>query len=289
MNFGNKIYPSDWLFRVFLIPFSFLGGESISKEMLVFFFVLSGFSMFCFGRKTLKLNYYWSLIAGLVYIFSPIVFTRLVAGHIYYMIGYALMPFLLITFCKAKEAEKKQFQYAVASGLLFGLVGIQLQFLVMAFIILIILVLINYKKLKNGLLSLTFTAIIGSLLHLPWILPLALTPPIGVTSIGQTFLSYPEITTSPTLLESIRIIGYKIQPYSYTNLVAQGIIPPWILITDFLMPIIVTIAIIRKRDKYTIGFGLILIIGIFLLKGPNPPFANIFILLFRYTPLVIFR
>ncbi|MFX0203196.1 MAG: hypothetical protein ACFFCW_44400, partial [Candidatus Hodarchaeota archaeon] len=289
MNFGNKIYPSDWLFRVSLVPFAFLGGEIVSKGILVFFMTLSGFSLFCFGRKILKLDYYWSLIVGLIYIFSPIIFTRSIAGHIYYLIGYALMPLLLLFFCKTQEVEEKKLQYAVASGLLFGLVGIQIQFFVMAFIILIIFVFVNYKKLRNGLLSLALIIIIGSLLHFPWILPLAITSATVVTSTGQAFLSYHEIITSPTLLESIRILGYNIHPYSYTRLIAQGIIPSWILFTNFLMPIIATLALIRKKGKYTVGFGLALIIGIFLSKGTSPPLEDIFILFFKSTPLIVFR
>ncbi|MGQ9744218.1 MAG: carbohydrate binding domain-containing protein [Candidatus Bathycorpusculaceae bacterium] len=244
--------------------------------------------MFCFGRIILKLNYYCSLIAGLIYVFSPIVFTRAVAGHIYYLIGYSLTPFLLTAFYKTQETKEKKIPYSIISGILFGLIGVQIQFFIMTFIILIILVLVNYKKLKNSLLSLILTAIIGSLLHLPWILPLVLTPATAVTSIGQTFLSYHEITSSPTLLESIRVLGYNIHPYSYLSLIAKGIIPRWILITNFLMPIIATIALIWGK-KYTIGFGLILIIGIFLSKGISPPLEDIFILIFKYMPLIIFR
>src|SRR5215211_5269195 len=32
---GNKIYPTDWFLRIIFIPFSFLGGEVISKGLLV--------------------------------------------------------------------------------------------------------------------------------------------------------------------------------------------------------------------------------------------------------------
>ncbi len=288
VNFENKIYPSDWLFRVLLTPFAFWGGEAVSKVMLVVVMTLSGLFMFFFGRTSLKLGYYWSLISGLIYFFSPIVFTKSVAGHIYYMVGYALAPLLLLFFSKAQEDEKK-FHYAVASGLLFGVIGVQIQFFVMTFIILVILVLVDFKRVKNGLSSLTLTTIIGSLLHLPWILPLVLTPPAAVTSVTQTFLSYHEILNSPTLSESIRVIGYNIQPYSYTRLTGQGIIPGLILIADFVMPVIAAVALIGKKNKYTISFGLILVIGIFLSKGTSPPLENIFILIFEYTPLIIFR
>ncbi|MEM3587228.1 MAG: hypothetical protein QXO71_07915, partial [Candidatus Jordarchaeaceae archaeon] len=289
IDYGNKNYPSDWLLRIFLIPFAFLGGELVSKSILVFFITLSGFSMFCFGSKTLKLNYYLSLLAGLIYIFSPIVFTRAVAGHIYYLIGYSFTPFLLTTFHKAQEKKEKRVSYAVISGVLLGVVGVQIQFFLMVFILLLLLTLLDYKNLKNGLFILVLTVIIGLSLHLPWILPLALNPLSALTLPRGTFLSYHEIVSSPTLLESIRVIGYKIHSYSYTNLIAQGVIPKWILITNFLTPFLAILALIQKKDKYTLGFGLILIIGVFLSKGISPPFEDFFLLLFKYTPLIIFR
>ena len=61
LTLGNKIYPSDWIFRILLLPFSFLGGEIISKGMIICFCTLSGFSMFYLGR-TLKLSYLSSYI-----------------------------------------------------------------------------------------------------------------------------------------------------------------------------------------------------------------------------------
>ncbi|UCE29265.1 MAG: hypothetical protein JSV85_00550, partial [Candidatus Bathyarchaeota archaeon] len=289
MNLGNKIYPSDWLFRVLLIPFAFLGGETVSKWMLVSVLTLSGLSTFFFGRRTLKLGYHWSLIAGLIYLFSPLIFTRSVAGHIYYLVGYALTPLLLLCFCRAQEEREKRFQHAVASGLLFGLIGVQIQFFIMIFTILLIFAFLNREKLENNLVSLGLTLTIGSLLHLPWILPLALAPAAVSTLTVQTFLSYHEILTSPTLLESIRVIGYNMQPYGYTRLIAQGLIPRWVLTANFLMPFIAVIALLRRKDRYTMGFGVILVIGIFLSKGTNPPLEGIFISLFRYTPLVVFR
>lgn len=284
---GNKVYPSDWLFRILLIPFAFFGGEIISKSMLLLFITLSGFSMFHFGNKTLKLDYYWSFIAGLIYIFSPIIFTKAVAGHMYYLVGYSLTPLLLMVFHKAQEAKKNILAYSIVSGIIFGFTGVQIHFFVMNFIIVLLLVLINYNNLKKSLFVFVLTVLIGLFLHLPWLLPMSLTPPTITTL--KTFLTYHEMINSSTLLESIRILGYNIQPYSYTKLVAQGIVPYWILIGNFLTPIIAALALIIKRDKYTLTFGLILIIGIFISKGINPPFEDVFILLFKHTPLVIFR
>ncbi|MDH5266303.1 MAG: hypothetical protein OEW62_01340 [Candidatus Bathyarchaeota archaeon] len=286
-NLGNKVYPSDWLFRILLVPFAFLGGEIVSKGMLIFFITLSGFFMFYFG-KTLKLSYFSSLIGGLIYVFSPIVFTKAVAGYVYYLLGYALTPFLLVVFFKAQRNKEKRLTYSIISGLIFGLIGTQIQFFIMGFTILLTLVLIDYRNLKNGLIVLTSTTVIGSVLHFPWILPLILTPSTTSPS-TQTFLAYHEITSCSTILESIRVVGYKIQPYSYTQLISQGIVPSWIFYTNFLMPIIASLALLLKRNRYTIGFGAMVGLGVFLLKGINPPLEDLFIVAFQYTPLVIFR
>ncbi len=287
LTIGNKIYPSDWMFRILLVPFAFFGGEIISKGLLLFFITLSGFSMFYFGR-TIKLSYLSSLLAGLIFLFSPIIFTRAIAGHIYYLLGYSLAPLLLVAFIKAQKDVKNRLKFSIVAGFIFAIMGTQIQFFVMGFLILLPLILFDLKKLKSNSVILMLTLTIGFLMHLPWILPLMLTT-VSASISTQFFLAYHEIISSPTLLESIRVIGYATQPYSYTQLVTQGIMPQWLFYTNFLMPIMAFFVLMVKRNKYTIGFSAIAILGIFLSKGINPPFENIFILAFQYTPLIIFR
>ena len=131
---GNKLYPTDWIFRVSVIPFSFLGGEVLSKMLLVFILTLSGFSAFCLAKQ-LKLGSFYSFAGGILYIFSPIIFSRIVAGHIYYLIAYSLSPLILSSFLKGREEDNKK--YFVVSGLLTSFAIIQFQFLIMIFIILL--------------------------------------------------------------------------------------------------------------------------------------------------------
>src|SRR6266487_1434550 len=83
---GSKLYPTDWIIRLSLFPFTFLGGEILSKGLLIISVTLSGFGAFCLGRQ-LKLSSYVSFAIGILYIFSPIIFTRIVAGYIYYLIA----------------------------------------------------------------------------------------------------------------------------------------------------------------------------------------------------------
>jgi len=60
-QYGNKPFPTDWLTRVALyLPFSFLGGEVLSKGFLVSVLALSGFTSYCLGRRIR--SSWWELI-----------------------------------------------------------------------------------------------------------------------------------------------------------------------------------------------------------------------------------
>ena len=93
---------------------------------------------------------------------------------------------------------------------------------------------------------------------------------------GSQLLSFHLVLNAADLLKSFRLLGYDPNPYSYGNLYRDGIIPPFIFYLDFLLPIIGFSALLFKRDKYTISFATISLLGLFLLKGLNPPFADVF-------------
>ena len=148
---GNKGYDTDWLLKLIFLPLPFLGGEVLSKTLLLFIITFSGFGAFCLGRR-LKLSWYVSFAAGILYIFSPIVFTRIVAGHLYYLIAYLLAPFVVGNFLKGKEENNNR--YLIIAGLLLSIAVVQLQFLVMILFILIIFSLIDFQKIKKGIIGL---------------------------------------------------------------------------------------------------------------------------------------
>ena len=67
-----------------------------------------------------------------------------------------------------------------------------------------------------------------------------------------------------------------------------GIMPPWIFYLDFILPIVGFSVLLFRRDKYTLSFAILSIIGLFLLKGLNPPFSGLFLFLFTHG-FYIFR
>jgi hypothetical protein len=297
---GNTVYFTDWIFRLSLVPFSFLDGETLTKGLLTLIITLSGFSAFCLGRR-LGLNQYSSFAVGILYIFSPIIFTRIVAGHIYYLIAYFLSPLILTLFLKGKEDKKNKInKYFIIAGILTSVAVIQLQFLVMIFIILLVFSLVDIKNIKISALGLIVVFSITFLIDLsPIVLSQTL---VKNTNSYPSFnpvelFSYHEIVSAANLTKSFRLLGYESHSYSYTKIGTPedplhnfnaGTMPSWIFYFDFLLPIVGFSALIFRRDKYAISFAAISLIGLFLLKGLNSPFPSVFRFIFIHG-FYIFR
>ena len=227
-QYGNKPYPTDWLLRAALyLPFSFLGGEVLSKGFLVSILSLSGFTSYCLGRQ-LKLSSYSSFAVGVLYIFSPIVFTRIVAGYIWYLVAYFLTPLILTVYLKGRM--KNKIKYFIICGILIAFGISQIQFLVIIFLILVVFSLIDFGNIRKNMLRLLVIFSIAFMITLfPIILAQSLKGPDTNTSFrGSQLLSFHLVLNAADLLKSFRLLGYDPNPYSYGNLYRDGIIPPFI-------------------------------------------------------------
>ena len=231
-NGGNKLYSTDWIFRLSLIPFSFLDGEILTKGILFLLITLSGFGAFCLGKQ-LKLSPFSSFAAGILFIFSPIVFTRIVAGHIYYLIAYFLSPFIVTFFLRGRKEQEKQkqqgkekkeprknnFKYFIIAGALTSFATIQLHFFVMIFIVLSVLSIVDFGRIKKSAIGLTIVFSIAPLINLS---PILLSDFLYNKTISSSrfsnplqILSYNEITHAVSLTKSLRLLGYESHSYSY--------------------------------------------------------------------------
>jgi hypothetical protein len=291
---GNKVYGTDWIFKLIVLPFTFFGGEVLSKGLVILIVTMSGFGAFCLGRR-LKLGPYAAFAAGTFYVLSPIVYTRIVAGHLYYLVAYFLSPIILWSFLKGKE--NNNIKYFIISALLLSLAAIQLQFIVMIILILIVFTFIDIKKIKKGIVGLLIVVSISLVITLsPIVLPQLLVKNSEIPFSPTQLLSYHGLTRASDLAESFRMLGYANQPYSYLNLGTSGdlfetnggIMPDWIFYLDFVLPVIGFSVLLFRRDRYTLSFAIIAIVGLFLMKGLNLPFPNIFGFLFL-KGLYIFR
>lgn len=70
--------------------------------------------------------------AALFYALSPVAFTRIAAGHLAYLLAYALLPFAVCLACRA--IERPRAAAAIALGVVVGVAGSQIQFLAIAWL-----------------------------------------------------------------------------------------------------------------------------------------------------------
>ena len=67
------------------------------------------------------------------------------------------------------------------------------------------------------------------------------------------------------------------------------VIPEWVFKLDIVIPILgFSSLILYKKNRYVIALSFISLLGLFLLKGTNPPFSNVFEFLFIHG-LYVFR
>jgi hypothetical protein len=285
---GYKVFDTDWIIKLTLLPIAFLGGELLSKGLLILIVTMSGFGAFCLGRR-LNLSWYASFAAGILYIFSPIIFTRIIAGHLYYLIGYFLTPLILSNFLQGKEQNNKK--YFIVAGLLLSFAVIQIQFLVLVFVILLVFTLIDFKQIKKAAIGLFIVISITLLItYSPILLPQLLLRGAEIPFNVNQLLTYRALASASDLAKSFRLLGYEAQPYSYLNLGTSndlfatnaGLMPSWIFYLDFVLPIVGFSVLLFRKDRYTISLAVISIIGLYLLKGLNPPFPGVFEFLFKH-------
>lgn len=167
-------YLSDFLLRIILGSVSLLGigGNIISKFILIFFVIASGwFSTKYFFQQTN--NKIASIFSSLIYVFNPLTFNKIISGHVNYLIAYALAPLLLLSFSNFQAAPSscrpKNIFWLVLSGIIFAILGIQIQFPLLLVFVIVALNLIFPKSWKKTILGLLTCGLMAFLIHLPWL------------------------------------------------------------------------------------------------------------------------
>ncbi len=241
-------------FSFFILSLLGFGGVFITKFIVFFSIFLSSFFMYVYLRsKDLK----YSFLGGVIYGFSPVLFNKIIAGHIFYLICYSIAPLFFYTF------SKKSKLYLLLSILIFSVFYIQIQFVFMITFILFVYSIFN-RKMKKFLLVVVF----GSLLQID-IIP----SHFGEDYIDMIFRTTSEDSirrSSPSPLAIPFMLGYIYLVNSFKN------IP--ILFFVWVINLIILFLMVFRKIKFS-PFLLTLIVGLFFVKGYNPPLGELFNLL----------
>lgn len=199
-----------------------------------------------------------ALVPAAMYAFSPVAFTRLAAGHVPYLVAYALLPFAL---GYAKRAlERGDTRAAIAMGLLLGLAACQVQFLAIGWIAVAVLACVLNRS--PGWTGRFAVALIVSLaVQLQWLLPLAVSSTAALYS-GQPALISFEYNNSAVPASAAIALGYFPHYYERHALPATF----WVLYAIVAGGLIAAFCANRRRAAIALTLtvlGFILVAGLY--------------------------
>ncbi|WP_243362051.1 DUF2079 domain-containing protein [Fundidesulfovibrio terrae] len=120
-------FKLELLYWQLITPLAAIGGEWMSKLLPWAFVTASGLAMLPLARR-LGLNWFYATLAALFYGLSPYTYSRVVAGHMPMLAGFALIPLLLLAFFNLVERVRLKGRLSprlvIVCGLTLGLTSL---------------------------------------------------------------------------------------------------------------------------------------------------------------------
>jgi hypothetical protein len=265
-SFGYPIFYGTQ-FNFILLLFGLISDVVLATKLYVYaVFLLAGFSMYFFSYHYTN-HHAASLLAAVVFIFNPIFLLEVYAGHHTIIFGYALAPFVFLTFDRALITGKMQ-DIILSTALLTTLfiaghpqtIYIFGSFLVL-FALLELLIPRNGKRRREALKR---VAKVSSLVIAFWVLLSAYEIlPVGFNVMRSSVLFS---------------LGYTIEDaFAYSGEVYYIY---WVGI-----PLLVLLTVFLRKNRYAFFFSLSSLVSSIISVGPYPPFGGIFTWAFTHVPL----
>jgi hypothetical protein len=199
---------------------------------------------------------------ALFYATTPVVFTRIAAGHLAYLLAYALLPIVVVL--ARRTLEERRWISAVALGLAIGFAGSQIQFL--AIVWLAIVPLASFASRVDGWFPrLAAAAGIAVAVQLQCLLPLALGSTATLYSAQRALLSF-EYNNSSPFADAVVMLGYFTHYYEFA---AQ----PWSYgVLYAVVAVAIVLGIVAARRFGTYAFVLF-VLGVVLTAGLYGPLS----------------
>ncbi len=286
-------FRTGGLLSLFALPFSSLGGVLYSRLYIIIPMFLSALCMRRLASETLGLGAWWSTAAGALYMFSPVVFSRVMAGH-NLLFPYALLPLLYVYVTRTVEGcagDQFPIKDAVAAGLLLGLEAIHASMMVLALIVvagvILFSLIVSTRRLRIALAALMVFGIFA-LLNAYWALPVG----IGYTTSGTLYHSGSAIEspsestaasvvtqrqnlfieTNQPMSDALRMNSFPGYGPEFTFPVPSLLATPW-LVVSYLLPILAFGILLTgngRRQHITI-LALTGLLGATLVTGATTP------------------
>lgn len=267
------VWALPWYFAKFF-NWDFAIWERISYFLPILFFSVCGtYKLFNYLFKEENLSAYLSIF---IYLFNTYVLV-LQTWHITLACAYAIFPLAFYYFCKGVGGESKR--DISLSAFIFVLLGFyETRMLFVSWIILLIYVIIFYKKISIWNLIIFWGILLG--LNIFRLIPLKY---IGLDS--QNVLWRSLFGVWYRTVENALTIHHSWWHLDWVK-VFEAVHSQWFL---FVFPAILLILEIVKRkelfkNKYFLFSIIVLILGVFLWKSANPPFGDIYLWMYENIP-----
>ncbi len=272
-----------------MLIYSVCQSGAVTVKIFMFStFIVAGFSMYAFAYHYTR-NNLAALSASLVYILNQWFFTQFTEGHIGILFGYALAPLLFLLLNRALKHGRFKDLTMFAVGLSICLTAFN-PLLVVIYMVFLALFTVFYlftpqnkfhfwNRTKRFLKVVVFSGTIFLFLSAFYIMPFMnnIRAPFYSAEFGYTieeaYMNSYQNMSDAFVLGGVEQYGY-INIVDVTSEISLQIMPVSLIM--FAIFLIAYSTVLIKTDRYTLFFLIACLVSIFLAKGPNPPYGNIF-------------
>lgn len=277
----------------------------IQALFFLFLFFIASYSVFLLTKELFpKLETKYLYISAIFYVFNPISLINVWNRFLYnYMSFWALLPLLLWLFIKGLKTKK--YFYSLSTALVtiffsFALSSTVFNILLWALLLYAVLFffLIDLKNLKFYISYFCLSLLLYSLFNLWWISQFFnfIFSSSFSTNVDKFFTTEGNLSGLSSISQRLGSL-IDVLRFSHTTFLNDG--PSWVRIytsplvvfIEFLITGLILWTIYKlKSNKNILFLGILFTLSIFLMKGNNPPFGEIFQFFFEhFTFLQVFR
>lgn len=237
----------SWLGLAFWMGLTLFGAGCACAYMLRAFGVRSRIAAF---------------VAAVFYVTSPVVFTRIAAGHLAYLLAYALLP--AIVALARRTIEERRLLPSILLGLAIGFAASQIQFLITAWLAVVPLAFF-VNRVNGWIARLALAAAIAVAVQLQSLLPMALSSTAAIYEAQRALVSF-EYNNSSPLADAPIMLGY------FTHYYESAALPSayWVLYALLAVAIVLAVAATRRFGGYAL---LLVALGTLLTAGLYGPLS----------------
>ncbi|MBI3261323.1 hypothetical protein HYZ64_03080, partial [Candidatus Berkelbacteria bacterium] len=280
---GANLGESKFFFPTYLLDLIFglvgyLGvtGALVSKVLVFGAPLIAGLTLYSFARR-LGSNPGAAFAGALLYATAPILYDKIVAGHLGYLIAYAIAPLYLAELVLLEQKPSRQ--TLAKAILIFVAASVQIQFaaMLMGFALIFALLGPNRRQVFR-LIGWSILALLA--VHAPWL----------AAHLGTITAQARELAGDAAVLQWIQSLS---SPLASTIRLASAVLPYflnqvkdfafWQLASGLLYAVlIVSPGLVKSR--LASFFALTALLGVFLAKGTSAPFTSFYVELFLKLP-----